>query len=81
MIQRIKTEEGDRWAIVLRDCYTFEDFVNLQKGLLGVLQASTHSDLYDCNRENVYFVLDLLEEMTLNNCQANEYGTILRNRK
>ncbi len=78
MIQRVKTDKGERWAIVFGEHYSLEDFVNLQNGLLYVLKASTHSDLLESMGEDLYWVLDLFETIIPTHDQACEYERHLK---
>jgi len=78
MIQKVKTDAGERWAIVFRESYSLEDFVSLQNGLIGVLQASTHSDMLGSIGNELYYVYELFSELIPTHTQANDCERFLK---
>jgi hypothetical protein len=81
MLQRIKTDGGERWAIVFGEHFSLEDYVNLQNGLINVLQASTHSEMLCGMGEDLFCVFDLLEAITPTHTQAYEYEQYLKGKQ
>jgi hypothetical protein len=78
MIQKVKTEDGERWALVFGEYFSLEESVSIRNGLLGVLQATACQDTLECGTEDLYYVLRLLLEMAPTHDQAYEYERFLK---
>jgi hypothetical protein len=59
MIKRIKTEDGERWALVFRENDTLENVRGYASGLLEVMTDAVVSETFD-GKES-YWALDLLK--------------------
>lgn len=63
MITRITNNEGKEcFAIVFNEHTDIFDVLNIQSAVLGVLQASTHSDLFEGLKDDIYTLFELLLE-------------------
>ena len=81
MVQKVKTDAGERWAIVFGKRFTLSDFISLQNGLIRVLQAAGHnSDFIAGMGDELYAVLDLLETTHFTYDQVNEYQRYLESK-
>jgi len=65
MLQRIKTENGECWAVVFNYSTTLEEITMQQKGMIEIMKAATLSDVFDSCKEDFYSTLDLLGETFL----------------
>ncbi len=70
MIKRIKTEDGDRWAVVFGERDTLESVAAAQRGVVNVLAVGTQADIFNGAEVDYFNVLWLLEAMCLEAQQA-----------
>ena len=80
MINKVKTDAGERWAIVLRDRFPLSDLAKLQNSLIYVMQACSSSDFFGSSGEEFYAVLDLLSEILPTQDQMHEYERYLESK-
>jgi hypothetical protein len=74
MLKRIKTESGNRWAIVFDEPHCeLAEIQQMQIGLVKVLQGLTSSELYGNLGEFEYSALELLEQSFLDFYLLDDY--------
>ena len=77
MVEKIDTENGKCWAIVLKNC-RLEDISRFQSGLIEIMMTATGSDLFDGSKDGFLYTLSLLRECIFSETQANEYERFLK---
>ena len=81
MTQIVKTEAGERWAIVFGEHFSLDNLVAMQKGIICVLQSAVTNSEFICSTgDDLYTVLDLLSETLPDSRQAYEYEKYLKSK-
>lgn len=76
MITKVKTESGDRWAIILKETNSFENVKDYVDGLITILKFVTyHGDMLPS--DEICSVLSLLELMMPTTEQVSQYEHFL----
>jgi|GEM_PF-5353165 len=81
MIKRIKTDDGERWALVFEKHDSLEDLRNYADGLLEIVITATGSDTWDGKQSYVYWVLNLLQHFIPNVDDAVNVNRLLKEAK
>ena len=78
MIKRIKTEEGERWAMVFDKTTALEEISQTTLGLIDLMITATGSDLFESSQSGFYSALDIVRSLIITPEQANEHEKYLR---
>lgn len=63
MLQKIKTEDGERWAVVFHEATGLEEITQMTNGVIELMQTATEADTFNSANSGYYWSLDLLSCM------------------
>lgn len=78
MIERIKTENGERWAMVFDETYSLCDICIRTIGLTELLIDATSSELYHSAQGDFCSALEILRCLLPTPDQASQYEDYLK---